>query len=436
MPDWAQSKNCEVQVQIDRLASLTRRGDSLGLNRIQHLLEKLGNPELSIPPVFHVAGTNGKGSTCAFLRAAFEAEGMNCHVFSSPHLVQLNERIRVAGSLISNEALASLLEEVIDEAGTFGPTFFEVITATAFLAFARAKADVCLIEVGLGGRLDATNVIPQPAVCGIAQLGMDHQDFLGDSLEAIATEKAGIAKRGSPLVTMRYPEPVAASVADLAHTLGVVPQAEGTSWHWLPNDRKLHYWDAEGDFDVPLPTLCGPHQHANLALAIAMLRFSRTFDIKVDSFKSAALTARWPARMQRLSKGPVTKRTKHAEVWLDGAHNGAAATVISETIRKIAQGRPVHLIVGILSSKEAADVISKFSFAQNLVGIPVPFHEHYAPEHLAALGQAVGIGSVFAADNLWQALQCLTFAENGIILIMGSLYLAGMVLEANLEAPA
>src|SRR5438093_8372461 len=209
MVDFAVSDNLAVQRQLDRLASLSPGTDVLGLERIVALLERLGHPELVLPPVFHVAGTNGKGSTCAFLRAAIEAAGLKVHVYSSPHLVRFNERIRLAGRLIDDEQLAVLLTEVLNAAADLHPTFFEATTAAALLVFAREPADACILEVGLGGRLDATNVIPSPAACATAQLGLDHQAFLGSSPEGIAAEKAGIAKPGVPLVTLHYPTRVA-----------------------------------------------------------------------------------------------------------------------------------------------------------------------------------------------------------------------------------
>src|SRR4051812_37271624 len=213
--DRAVSTHPGVQRQLDRLATLSPGADILGLERISALLARLGNPERRLPPVLHVAGTNGKGSTCAFLRAAVEAAGFKAHVYSSPHLVRFNERIRIAGSLIEDEQLAPLLEEVLDKGGDIGASFFEVTTAAAFLAFTRTPADACIVEVGLGGRLDATNLV-HPAATAIAQLGIDHQSFLGDTIEAIAAEKAGIAKAGVPLVTMRYAKPVAACIAEIA----------------------------------------------------------------------------------------------------------------------------------------------------------------------------------------------------------------------------
>jgi dihydrofolate synthase/folylpolyglutamate synthase len=231
MPDHAVSDSPLVQQQLDRLATLSPGADILGLERISALLDRLGNPELRLPPVFHVAGTNGKGSTCAFLRAAIEAAGLKAHAYTSPHLVRFNERIRLGGRLIEDEPLADLLRETLDAAAGISPSFFEATTAAAFLAFSREPADACIVEVGLGGRLDATNIIPSPAVCGIAQLGLDHQAFLGRSLEGIAAEKAGIAKKDVPLVTQQYPDRIAKRIGEAAAAAGAIwlrAAADGT----------------------------------------------------------------------------------------------------------------------------------------------------------------------------------------------------------------
>ncbi len=230
MPDHAVSSSPAVQAQLDRLTALSPGADILGLERITALLSRLGDPHLSLPPVFHVAGTNGKGSTCAFLRAAIEAAGHSVHVYSSPHLVRFNERIRLAGQLIEDDLLASLLEEVLDQAADLQASFFEVTTAAAFLAFARTPAAATIVEVGLGGRLDATNVIPNPVVTGIAALGIDHQSFLGDTLLEIAGEKAGIAKTGVPLVTMDYPKAIRARIAAVAAAADAPVVARGAGW--------------------------------------------------------------------------------------------------------------------------------------------------------------------------------------------------------------
>src|SRR3954453_5603029 len=248
--DRAVSSHSGVQRQLDRLATLSPGGGILGLERIPALLERLGHPERRPPPVFPVAGTNGKGSTCAFLRAAIEAAGLKAHVYTSPHLVRFNERIRLAGQLIGDEALEALLAETLDSAAGLEASFFEITTAAAFLAFSRTPADACVIGVGLGGRLDATNVLPAPAVCGIAQLGLDHQQFLGDRIEGVAAEKAGIAKKGVPLVTQHYPDRLANRVGEAAAAAGAVWLPRGGRWDAIVHRRKLHYRDEAGRLEL------------------------------------------------------------------------------------------------------------------------------------------------------------------------------------------
>ncbi len=443
MPDHAKSSNPAVQAQLDRLWSLSPGADILGLERITALLGRLGNPHHHLPPVLHVAGTNGKGSTCAFLRATLEAAGLTTHVYTSPHLVRFNERIRIAGRLIEDDALAALLEEVLDEAANINASFFEVTTAAAFLAFSRTPADACIIEVGLGGRLDASNVIPAPIVTGIAQLGLDHQSFLGDTEEAIAGEKAGIAKPGIPLVTMRYGPSVAARVAEVAAAGAARVSALGTTWH-LSVGQTLAYTDANGTIETPLPAMAGPHQPENLGLAIAMLRHQSALDIPPEAYRTAARTTRWPARMQRLRPGPLTALLPPgSQLWLDGGHNPAAAFAIATALEAIAHpaiGRSeVHLVLGMLSNKDPAGLLAPFAkLATTLHAVPTPGHEHHAPAALAQIAHDLGIAAHTAPD-VATALRDITEiadqAEPPIVLILGSLYLAGEVLSQNDELP-
>ncbi|GHH09642.1 bifunctional folylpolyglutamate synthase/dihydrofolate synthase [Sphingomonas glacialis] len=444
MPDHATSTDSAVQAQLDRLWSLSPGADILGLERITALLDRLGNPHHRLPPVIHVAGTNGKGSTCAFLRSAIEASGLTAHVYTSPHLVRFNERIRLAGTLITDDALATLLAEVLDHAADLTASFFEVTTAAAFLAFSRTPADVCIIEVGLGGRLDATNVVPAPIVTGIAQLGIDHQSFLGETLGEIAGEKAGIAKSGVPLVTMRYPAPIATRVAAVARTVGAKPAPAGDDWHFTVESDRLIYTDANGTIETPLPRMAGPHQPENLALAIALLRHQSTLAIPADAYRIAAETTHWPARMQRLHPGPLLDQLPAgSQLWLDGGHNPAAAQAIAaalDTIAHPAVGRSeVHLVLGMLANKDPVGLLTPFArLATTLHAVPVPNHEHHAPAALAAVAHDLGIAAHTSAD-IAGALRDITTiadpAEPPIVLILGSLYLAGEALSANLEAP-
>lgn len=442
MPDHATSTHSAVQRQLDRLWALGPGADILGLDRITRLLARIGDPHLALPPVLHVAGTNGKGSTCAFLRAAIEAAGLTTHVYSSPHLVRFNERIRLAGKLIDDDALAALLEEVLDAGGDIGASFFEVTTAAAFLAFSRTPADACIVEVGLGGRLDATNVIPVPAACAIAQLGVDHQAFLGDTAEIIAAEKAGIAKPGVPLVTQAYPDSIDRVIGERADAAGAPVHAASRHWFWAEAHGRLQYRDARGALMTPLPTLEGPHQLQNLALAIATLRHQQLIDVPVEAFKAAATAARWPARMQRLSPGPLLGLLPSgSQLWLDGGHNEAAAQSVSAALAQVAQGRKVHLVLGMLANKDAAGLLAPFApLAASLTAIPVPGHPHHAPVDLAWVAHGLGIAVTGIADDPQSALRRITVslapgAPAPLVLILGSLYLAGEVLGANDELP-
>lgn len=438
MADRARSTDPSVQAQLDRLSFLSPGRDILGLERISALLDRLGNPERSLPPVLHVAGTNGKGSTCAFLRAAIEAAGLKTHVYSSPHLARFNERIRLAGQLIGDDLLAAVLGEALDAAGGMELSFFEATTAAAFLAFARTPADACIVEVGLGGRLDATNVIAAPLVCGIAQLGMDHPAFLGDRIEQIAAEKAGIAKQGVPLVTQHYPDNLAAPIAAAAEAAGAIWLPRGKAWDAAAADDAIHYRDARGSFDLPLPRLAGAHQAMNAALAVAMLRHQRALDIPEAALRAAMGWAEWPARLQPLAPGPLRDLLPPgAELWLDGAHNPAAARAVADHFRGL--DRPFHLIFGLLANKDAAGVLHPFrGRSLTLYAIPVPEHEHHPPAELARLARDAGMQAMTAA-SVEEALGWIArHADRDkppVVLIMGSLYLAGAVLAANGQAP-
>src|SRR5438067_3176844 len=296
MADFARSAHPGIQAQLDRLSKLSPAGDRLGLERTAALLDRLGRPHDALPPVLHVAGTNGKGSTVAFLRAALEAAGHNVHAFTSPHLVRFNERIRIAGRLIEDEPLAGLLTEALDASGGIEPSFFEVATAVTLLAFARTPADACILEVGLGGRLDATNVIEHPLVTGITNLALDHQQFLGDGLTDIAGEKAAIAKPGVPLITQLYPPEVAGRVAEVAHERSAPVLARGGIWDAIVRQGRLHYRDERGGLDLPLPRLAGRHQAMNAALAVAMLRHQQALRVPASALGAAMGWADWPAR--------------------------------------------------------------------------------------------------------------------------------------------
>ena len=442
MPDHAVSAHPEVQRQLDRLSFLSPGRDVLGLERIGELMARLGHPERRLPPVFHVAGTNGKGSTCAFLRAAVEAAGMSAHVYTSPHLVRFNERIRIAGELIDDDELAPLLEEVLDEADDIAPSFFEATTAAALLAFSRAEADACIVEVGLGGRLDATNIIPSPAVCGVAQLGLDHQSFLGHDIVAIAGEKAGIAKPGVALVTQRYSEAAAERIGEVAAAAGAEWLPRGGRWDAAVYQHKLHYNDDHGKLDVPLPRLAGAHQSMNAALALAMLRHQRALRVREPAMRAATGWAEWPARLQRLGEGPLAALLPPgSELWVDGGHNPAAARAIADYFRAhVPAGRPFHIVFGLLENKDAPGVLKPFgNRAITLHAVPVENHPFHAPTTLAGIARELGINAMTAGgveNALGWIARHADRAQPPIVLVMGSLYLAGEVLAKNGQLPS
>ncbi|HKX22891.1 MAG TPA: folylpolyglutamate synthase/dihydrofolate synthase family protein [Rhizorhapis sp.] len=437
MPDHACSSDPAVQAQLDRLAQLSPGRDILGLERITALLSRLGDPQRELPPVLHVAGTNGKGSTCAFLRAALEADGKSVHVFTSPHLVRFNERIRINGKLISDANLAGLLARVLDRGGDIGASFFEVTTAAAFLAFAENAADACIVEVGLGGRLDATNVIPSPAVCGVAQLGLDHQAFLGSTLVEIAGEKAGIAKAGAPLVTMKYPSHIAQVVEAAASLAGAPWFAMGRQWDAAVYREKLHYRDEQGRLELALPRLSGPHQPMNAALATAMLRHQQAMAISESALRAAPLWAQWPARLQRLENGPLTSQAPtDAELWLDGGHNPAAGEALARHFHASLPPRQgLHLVLGMLANKDPKGFLEPLKpFLASLRAVPVPGHDYHDPALLADLARSWGIAGS-AHDDVAEALSIPAEEPKPVILIAGSLYLAGEILRENEQLP-
>ena len=439
--DFARSDHPGVQAQLDRLALLGPGRDVLGLERISALLARLGDPHEGLPPVFHVAGTNGKGSTCAFLRAGLEAAGHEVHVYTSPHLVRFNERIRLAGRLIGDDALAVLLEEVLDKADGLTVSFFEATTAAAFLAFSRIPADACIVEVGLGGRLDATNVIPTSLVGGIAQLGLDHQQFLGETIDRIAAEKAGIARAGVPLVTLLYPRRAGGKVGRPAAGAGARWLPRGGAWDAIASSGQLHYRDSAGELSLPLPRLPGDHQAMNAALALAMLRHQDRFAPPTSALRAMMGWAEWPGRLQRLAPGPLAALLPEgSELWLDGARNPPAARSIAAWIDSAPFGnRAVHLIAGILANKDLLGILRPFGDSATMVhAVPVPGHAHHPPEAIAAQARKRGL-SALPSQSVEEALTAIAGlsdpAAPPAVLIMGSLYLAGDVLRANGQLP-
>lgn len=432
MMDGATSSHPRVQAQLDRLTALGMRNDNFGLGTITELCARLGDPHLKLPPVFHVAGTNGKGSTIAFLRAALEAEGCKVHAYTSPHLLRFNERIRVAGELIQDDALADLLEEVLDTADGMKVSFFEATTALAYLAFARTPADATLMEVGLGGRLDATNLV-QPVATAISALGLDHVHILGKDLATIAREKAGIAKQGVPLVTLAQDHLAQVSIDGTAARVGAPLFVQGRDWSIERAGDGLLYRDAKGELEFPLPALPGPHQYDNLGLATAMLRHQRV----VTSYDIAegATAARWPARVQRLSDGPLTHGID-AEIILDGAHNREAAIALAETMGD----GPIVMLAGILKNRDYPAILAPFAGrVTRFAGLPIPGHEDHDTKDLCAEANSLfGLSGSYPAGYIEDAFDWLRRnppAPGERVLVMGSLYLAGEVLRLNEELP-
>lgn len=442
--DFAVSDDPRVQAQLDRLGALSVPQGRIGLDTIRALLDRLGNPQRDLPPVFHVAGTNGKGSTCAFLRAALEAAGKTVHVFTSPHLVRFNERIRVAGTLISDAMLAELLAEVLDaaEAEGIGASFFEVSTAAAFLAFTRMPADACVIEVGLGGRFDATNILEMPAICGIASLGIDHEAFLlapedgvpADPLSRIAFEKAGIAKSGTPLVTLDYTSEMNATLAARAELAGAPHIMRTRDWSVEPAPEGFVYRDSKGMLVLPAPAVPGAHQITNAGLAIAMLRHQSAVSVPDNAVAEAMRRASWPARLQRLQHGPLTALLPPGTAcWLDGGHNPDAGQALARYFDRI--DARIHLVIGMLANKDPAALLAPLrEQLASVTVVPVPGHAYHEPPAFSTIPSTP---KPSAACDVSEALTALdTCASDGeIVLIAGSLYLAGMVLRENGEIP-
>lgn len=423
---------------LARLMALHPKKIDLSLGRMHSILDKLGNPEKRLPPVVHIAGTNGKGSTVAFLRSIMEAAGYRAHVYTSPHLVRFAERIRVAGKLIEEDALADLLARVEAAAGNDPITFFEATTAAALLAFAETPADICILEVGLGGRLDATNVVENPVAVGITPVSLDHQQFLGETVREIAAEKAGIIKPGAPIVVGPQQKVAQEVIAEIAEQQGVKPRAYGDQWHAdAPAGRdKILYEDAAGVWDLPLPVLIGDHQIKNAAMAVALARAQTALPITHQAAKAGIGWARWPARLQEIRDTSLNALLPEgSDLWLDGGHNPAAA----DTVRTFLQGvdpveRSVTLVLGMMGTKDAAGYLKRLSGLVNrVIAVPIEGEEGAAaPAALAAAATDIGINGVVAKDvpSALKAISEKAHPERPpFVLVAGSLYLAGQVLR-------
>ncbi|MBP2300438.1 bifunctional folylpolyglutamate synthase/dihydrofolate synthase [Azospirillum picis] len=429
---------------LDRLKGLHPKVIDLSLDRVHRLLAALGNPERKLPPVVHVAGTNGKGSTVAFLRAMLEAAGYRVHVYTSPHLVRFHERIRLAGRLIDDDHLAALLEEC-EAANAGGPiTFFEVTTVAAFLAFSRVPADVVLLETGLGGRLDATNVVDRPAVTAITRISYDHRQFLGDSLLEIASEKAGIFKPGVPVVLA--PQPEADALKALTLRAGAIA-APIQPWSVTERPGGFRFESAARRIDLPMPGLAGAHQVTNAGVAIACLDHL-PLAVDDEAVRRGLASPEWPARLQRLTRGPLADRLPAGwELWLDGGHNDSAGEVLARQAVDWSHGStpaagdgsapalPLLLIYGMLSSKNPFEFLGPIApFAHALRAVAIPGEEaSFSAEESCETGRLCGIRDSAAADSVDAALADLLAGRSGParVLICGSLYLAGTVLAQN-----
>jgi dihydrofolate synthase/folylpolyglutamate synthase len=429
-----------VDAIVARLAALHPKRIDLSLDRIERLLGALGHPERNLPPVIHVAGTNGKGSTIAFMRAILEAAGKRVHVYSSPHLVRFNERYRLGGALVSDEELGTTLEECERVNGGEPITVFEITTAVGMMLFARYPADVLLLEVGLGGRLDATNVTDRPLATVITHIAIDHTDFLGDSLEKIATEKAGILKRQTPAIIAAQARDALAVIERQAVRLDAPLKIAGEDWTATEERGRLVYQDSDGLLDLPAPKLYGRHQFENAGAAIAALRASG-LKLPAPAFEAGMVRVDWPARMQRLTQGPLAGLLQpESELWLDGGHNPDGGRAIAAALADLEErvSRPLVLVVGMMATKDGEGFLRNFSgLARRVITVPIHQEKALPAAALAEIAQNAGIPAL-ARDDVESALMVaarLELAPAPRVLITGSLYLAGEVLAANGTPP-
>lgn len=420
---------------LARLLDLHPKLIDLSLGRVERLLAALGNPEQKLPPVVHVTGTNGKGSTLAFLRAICEAAGYRVHAYASPHLVYFHERIRLAGKLITEDHLEAVLEECEHANAGEDITFFEITTAAAFLAFSRTPADIVLLENGLGGRLDATNVVAHPALTGITSISLDHQQFLGDTIDLIAAEKAGIIKPDVTCVAGPQ-DPVALSVLQAtAKRVGASLVSHGIDWSIEATDDGLNVHLNDEVISLPKPNLSGVHQLANAAQAVVMARHLKDFTITDDHLRMGIIHAEWPARLQRLTKGPVIDALPDdCEVWLDGGHNPDAGQAIAAHAEDAWSDRPLYLIAGMINTKDPVgyfEPLSRVAKSVHCVAIPGEAASVSAQD-LADTASASGL-SAMPAESAVAAASAIAVNISGTarVLVCGSLYFAGHILRQH-----
>lgn len=432
---------------IVRLSALHQKRIDLGLERMHRLLERLGHPERKLQPVIHVAGTNGKGSTVAYLRATLEAAGLRVHAYTSPYLVRINECFRLGrvggGVLVSDDELRAALEGVERVNAGEPATVFELKTAAAFLLFAQNPADAVLLEVGLGGRLDSTNVVETPAACVITPISMDHMDFLGNTLASIAGEKAAIIKRGVPVVCAEQTPEAMAVIEAQAKRMRAPLFAANESWHVNVEHGRLVYSDERGLMDLAAPRLFGRHQFDNAGLAIATLRAIPTFKISHAAFEAGILSAEWPARMQRITSGELLALgPQGSEIWLDGGHNAEGGRVAAAALGDLEErvSRPLVVIAGMMANKDAQAFLANFAgLTRHIIAVPIPDTENAMPvDRLADAVRSLGMRVEIAPgiEAALRGLSKLAYEVPPRILITGSLYLAGHVLGLNGTPPA
>jgi dihydrofolate synthase/folylpolyglutamate synthase len=421
--------NTGSDVILERMMALHPKVIDLTLDRVWRLLAALDNPQNDLPPVVHIAGTNGKGSTQAMIRAGLEAAGKHVHAYTSPHLARFHERIRLAGDLIAEDHLSTVLDECYSKNGGENITYFEITTCAALLAMARTPADYTLLEVGLGGRLDATNVIDSPAVSIITPISIDHEAFLGNTLTKIAGEKAGIIKRGCPVIVGPQTDEAMDVIEATAARLGAPMFAYGQHWHIARERDRLVYQDEAGLLDMPLPNLPGAHQYQNAGAAIAALRY---LGFDAASCEAAVSTAQWPARMQRLKRGPVIDAAPDAEIWLDGGHNPAAGEAIGAHLASLPK-RPTYLICGMLNTKDIGGYLRPMAEqAEHLFAVSIPGETNTLPAQdtaNAALTAGMAASTALSVQNAVEEIVRIT--PRARILICGSLYLAGNILKTH-----
>jgi len=414
---------------LARMLALHPKIIDLTLDRMWRLLERLDHPERKLPPVIHVAGTNGKGSTLAMIRAGIEGAGMTAHAYTSPHLARFHERIRVAGTLISEPDLTAVLDECWQANGGEQITYFEITTCAALLAFSRTPADYTLLEVGLGGRLDATNVVAQPRLTVITPVSLDHQQYLGESLGQIAFEKAGILKRQVPCIVAPQEDAAMEVVEAHAERIHAPLLAHGQHWHVTREHGRLVYQDETGLLDLPPPNLPGAHQFDNAGTALAALR---QLGLPEAAMEAAVTQAYWPARMQRLTDGPLPALLPQGELWLDGGHNPAAGEALARHLASL-PARPTHLICGMLNTKDIGGFLRPLAgVADSLTALTIPGETATltADETCAAATDAGHVA--VTAPSLTEALSRIGADHPASrVLICGSLYLAGHVLREN-----